>query len=155
MTAFAVRFALAAVAVAVTVAFLIVVTGGENESAGPERGDITLRDVLENPEDHLDQTIVVSGEVNRLDVATGVFTIGDRVHAQENELFVLATRSSGFQRDELSEDSVVRVQGTVRRIEPALHGDDDLLHDDTEDDAFDGFEGELAVKAARIDVLQG
>lgn len=154
MSVFAIRFTIAAVAIAVTVAFLIIVTG-QNESAGPERGDITLRELLDDPEDHLGQTVVVSGEVNRLDVATGAFTIGDRFIAQENELFVLATRDSGFRRAELSEDSVVRVQGTVRRIEPALHDDDDLLHDDSEDDAFDDFEGELAVKATRIELLEG
>ncbi len=149
----AVRVAVSAVAIAVTVVFLVVVSGG-NESAGPERGETTLRELLENPDDYVGETVTVSGEVNRPDVATGAFTIGDRVAAQENELFVLPTEASGFDRHEVAASSVVRVAGTVARIEPALDEDDDLIHDDTEDDAFDEFEGELAVKATRVEVLE-
>ena len=149
----ALRIALAALAVAATVAFLVVVSG-DRDSAGPEAGDTTLRALLAEPERHLGDVVTVSGEVARLDLRPGAFTIGDRVAPQENELFVLPTRSAAFDPAAVDADSVVRVQGTIRRVTTDDDEDDDLLFDDEEDDAFDEFEGELAIKATRVDVLE-
>ncbi len=144
------RFLLAAVGIAVTVAFLVVVAG-EDESAGPDPG-VTLSDVLDDPEDYLGEVVTVSGEVERLDPRPGAFTIGEQPDAQENELFVLPKADSGYDPQRLDADSVVRVEGRVRRVSPP-EDDDGGLHDDYEDDAVDEFEGELGIDATRIEVL--
>ena len=145
------RLALGALAVAVLVAFVVVVAG-EDDSAGPERG-LSLRELLDDPGQHLGDVVTVSGEVARLDGRRGAFTIGDRTDAQENELFVASVQATGFDAGRLREESVVRVTGEVRRITERERQDDPLF-DDTEDDAFDEFEGELAVDAERVEIVR-
>ncbi len=146
------RIALAAVPI-VVMAVILIVMAGDRESAGPELGTM-LQDVLAEPDEHLGETVTVSGEVARLDPIPAAFTIGDRVSPQENELFVLPTRSSSLATGVLESDSVVRVEGTIRRITRDAATDDGLVFDDEEDDALDEFEGELAIEATRIDLLQ-
>lgn len=152
MTAKGMLILLAVIALAVTAGFLLVVAG-EDESAGPERAD-TLRRVLEDPEAHLGKVATLSGEIQRLEPDVGEFTIGERPDAQENELFVVLADGSRFKTSAVDGDSVVRVHGRIKRVFPPESTDDDGLHDDTEDDALDEFEGELAIEASRIDLLR-
>lgn len=88
-----VQLTVAVVAIAVTVAFVIVVRG-EDDSAGPERS-VTLNAVLAQPEEYLGDEVTVSGEVEDLVVDPGAFTIGDRVSPREDDLVMVARRSTG------------------------------------------------------------
>jgi hypothetical protein len=147
----AARIAVLAAAIAVTAVVVILSSGGD-DSAGPERG-VTLADVLGEPERYLGQQVTVSGEVARLAVARGAFTIGDRVSPREDDLIVVPPPSGRSDPGELDEGSIVRVRGTVRRA-ATRSDDEDLLFEDEEDDALDEFEGEVAIDATRVDVLR-
>jgi hypothetical protein len=150
MSTTAIRAAIAAVAVAVIVVFLVIVTG--DQSAGPERG-VTLADVLDDPEEYLGRTVTVSGEVDRLVIGARAFTIGDRLATtDEDDLLVIPRQSARAGAEAVDVASVVRVEGVVRRFTTPVE-DDDLLFDDEEDDALDEFEGEPAIVVTDIELV--
>jgi len=104
---------LAAGLVAVVFAGGLAAVARLGESAGSERG-VTLRDVVEDPAPYVGSSVTVSGEIAENDYASPAdariaFVLGDDAGLN---LLVLPRAGAGVPRD-LSEDTVLRVRGTV------------------------------------------
>ena len=112
----AVIAAVVAGGVVVLVAATLIVDLGE--SAGAEDG-ITLRQVADRPSEFAGERVIVSGEIAENDYfsladAQVVFAIGD--DAGDRRLLVYPQPQATV--PDLSEDTAVRVEGTVRAIDP-------------------------------------
>lgn len=115
------------------VAWALIATFADEESAGPDAG-ITLSELTSDPEELIGSTVVVSGEISdvvgeedeaitaRTGATTG-FVLGD-----DEEVLVLGTRIPQLAalrgNENLAEGDVVQVTGTVREFDrPALEED--------------------------------
>jgi hypothetical protein len=112
----AVIAAVVAGSVVVLVAATLIVDLGE--SAGAEEG-ITLRQVADRPSEFAGERVIVSGEIAENDYfsladAQVVFAIGD--DAGDRRLLVYPQPQATV--PDMSEDTAVRVEGTVRAIDP-------------------------------------
>lgn len=118
------------------------------ETAGPDVG-VTLGDITANPAEFVGSRVTVSGEVNDV-VADSAFTIGGDDFADGEELLVVAV-DVPIEREgdeELSEEDVVQVTGTVRMFSLAATDDDLGVRLDPE--TFAEFEGEPVIVADTV-----
>ena len=82
------------------------------ESAGDDVG-ISVEDVLEDTEQHLRESVTVSGRIRELD--RGAFAVGG--DEPDDQLLLLTTAHT---RGSAEEGQVVRIVGTVRRFDREL-----------------------------------
>jgi hypothetical protein len=149
---------------------------GEDESAGPEsagggaggadvaeeepaqgatgaRGEVTLSELLENPTRYVGQQVTVSGQVTDADVdreeaSLAAFTLGEGV---DEDLLVLPTQQVDVPASEITDESVLRVQGTVREVDEALADEGNFLFEDGDDAFLGDFADQVAIAATQID----
>jgi hypothetical protein len=115
---------IAATALAVILAAVLAFIGFSNmdESAGPETG-VTLNDVAEHPDRYVGKTVAISGEWEENDYfspddADVALVIGDDAGKK-----LLVIPRPGVSVPRMGEDTVVRVTGTVRTIDPKAEAD--------------------------------
>lgn len=136
--AIAVAAAVFIAAVVVGIVFLV-----DDESAAPERGEVSLERVAEGGRELVGRQVVVSGDVYRR-VGDG-FTLG-----RELEDPVLVVPRVGG--EPVAEGGVVRVTGTVRTL--SLEELTRRLGEEVRPELYRAFAGEEAIVATRVMVIQ-
>ncbi len=145
------------------------------ESAGPEAGgggqggvtdqqgtgapqqprEVTLDELNTNTRRFVGRKVTVSGEVQRVVVSPGAFTVGST--GDENPaVVVLPTKKAKIPSDRVSEGDTVRVQGTVRPVSAWISQDDDFVFEDQEtfneeQELFEEFENRVGIAATKVD----
>ncbi len=150
---------------------------GDDESAGPEAGgagaggadvveeepeegatgqpaEVTLTELLENPEAYVGQMVTVSGQVTDQEVdgeegTAAAFTLGETV---DEDLLVLPTAE--LTPEGITDESVIRVQGMVHEVNDTLADEEEFLFEEEEavDDEFlSDFQDQVAIAATQID----
>ena len=126
------------------------------EPAAPvdEAGEtnVTIREVLRNPEEYVNDEVTITGQVVRTIVEPGAFTIGTSGAANDEELIVLPTAEAQYPEEALEEGDVVIVRGAIETVTD--ESPDELLYEEAEPNA--GFLGRYldrpGIVASSVDV---
>ncbi len=122
------------------------------ESAGPEEG-VTLRQVAAEPQDFAGERVVISGQVEELQGfsladADIVFAIGD----DASEKVLVYPQEGAMLPPGFSTDAIVRVTGTVRRVQRNAQTDGGVVQQGR---LLAGRDAEAVVEATSITVPGG
>ncbi len=119
------------------------------ESAGPEAGDggtegctaereglpqqleVTLDELNSTPKRFVRQVVTVSGNVQRIVVSPGAFTLGS-TGDQDPAVVVLPTKRADIPQGRISKGDTVRVQGVVCPVSDVIGERDDFLFENEE-----------------------
>lgn len=149
---------------------------GDEESAGPESagggaggadvveeepaqgataqpGEVTLTELLEEPERYVGQKVTVSGAVADASVdgeetALASFTLGEGV---DKDLLVLPTSEGTLPSGGISDGDVLRVKGEVVRIDKGLEQEGDFRYEAGDDRFLMEFDNEVALAATSVE----
>lgn len=150
-----------------------IVACGEEESAGTESGgagaadvgkekpeqgaadqprEVTLSELLENPAVYVGEEVAVSGQVtstvNRDGASPAAITLGESV---DEDVLVLATQQAKATTSDIAGNRVLRVEGTVLKVDDALADEDEFLFEESGDDEFlADYADEVAIAATEI-----
>ncbi len=115
----------------------------------PQQREVTLDELKDTPKRFVGQQVTVTGEVERVVVSPGAFTLGD----QDPAVVVLPTRGATIPQGRISKGDTVRVQGTVCPVSAFLGERDDYLFEDEEgfnaDETLEEFQAGIA--ASEVD----
>ena len=112
---------------------------------------MTFEEVVENTDEYIGRQVTVSAEVDEVVVPQGAFSLGGEVEAQE--LIALPTQSAQVPEDAIGESTVVRVQGSVTRVDQDLGEEEDLVYEMNEDELLADYDGVPAIVASQIEVV--
>jgi len=123
------------------------------QGAGAQPGEVTLGELLEEPERYAGQEVTVSGavadsSVNGEENALASFTLGERV---DEDLLVLPVSAGTVPAAGISDGQVLRVTGKVVRIDERLEQEDDFLYEAGDDRFLMEFENEVALAATSVE----
>ena len=117
--------------------------------------EVTLSELLENPAAFVGRQVTVSGRVTETDVdgesaRPAAFTLGEGV---DEDVLVLPTAQAQIPTDAITDDSVLRVQGTVREVGDTLAEEDEFLYEEepAEDAFLADFTDQVAIAATQVD----
>lgn len=122
--------------------------------AAAERGH--ARRAQQQPNRYVGQTVTVSGEVQKVGVSSGAFTLGSVGDEGDPAVVVLGTRQSNVPSINISEGDAVSVQGRVREVTARIQQDEDFLFEDEEgfnadEELFQQFKNRVASAASNVD----
>lgn len=129
-------------------------TGGcTAETEGlPQQREVTFDELNSTPKRFVGQAVTVSGEVQRVVVSPGAFTLGTRGD-QDPAVVVLPTRGATIPEERISKGDTVRVEGIVCPVSEVIGERDDFLFEDDEgfnaDEAFE--ESRAGIAASKVD----
>lgn len=153
----------------------------EDVPADQQPSEVTLAEILANPQQYTGQQVTVSGEVSQVVVQPGAFTLGAGVETEgeaegpvggageserpgaaqeglgaeggDGQLVVLPTQSGQLPQGGISEGDIVRVQGTVQLISANIAQEDEFLFENTGDTAFlQQFQNQPALTAMQVEL---
>jgi hypothetical protein len=81
--------------------------------------NVTIREVLRNPDSYLNDEVTISGEVVETIVEPGAFTIGTSGAENDEQLIVLPTADAQYPEDALEVGDVVIVSGAIETVTDA------------------------------------
>lgn len=124
----------------------------EADGGLPQQREVTLDELNDTPRRFVGQKVTVSGEVQRVVVSPGAFTLGS-TGDQDPAVVVLPTRRATIPQGRISKGDTVQLQGTVCQVSAFLGERNDYIFEDQEgfdaDEAFEDFQAGIA--ASKVD----
>lgn len=129
-------------------------TSDQQEGMGVEPVEVTLAELVAQPEDYLGERVTVSGAVLEADLdedpsVPAIFTLGPTA---EDDLLVLPTEQADIPSAELAPDEVVEVEGRLVEFTEDLGESEDLLYETVEGGLLPNAEDAVALVANYVEL---